>query len=116
MTVSSAARGATDDHEPASAATRRARQRLEDERQTRTTQLVLIEQEDEDEMRSDAVAAQRATLRRTLAEIEAALTRVDTGDYGICQDCAEPIAHGRLEILPYARCCMPCQQQRPGRR
>ena len=46
-----------------------------------------------------------------LAEIEAALTRLDSGSYGRCESCASPIANERLEILPYARHCVSCQRQ-----
>lgn len=48
-----------------------------------------------------------------LAQIEAALDRLDDGSYGICLACGEPIAPGRLEILPYAMLCVSCQAQRP---
>lgn len=47
-----------------------------------------------------------------IAEIDAALLRIDDGTYGICVDCAEPITPGRLEILPYATRCVSCQAQR----
>lgn len=47
-----------------------------------------------------------------IAEIEAALQRIDDGTYGICVECGEPITPGRLEILPYATRCVGCQSQR----
>ncbi len=47
-----------------------------------------------------------------IAEIDAALLRIDDGTYGICVDCGEPITPGRLEILPYATRCVSCQAQR----
>ncbi|HOF42496.1 MAG TPA: TraR/DksA C4-type zinc finger protein [Candidatus Moranbacteria bacterium] len=33
-------------------------------------------------------------------------------DYGICQDCGEEIAKGRLMIIPEAECCTKCQKKR----
>lgn len=38
-----------------------------------------------------------------VAEIDAALERIDNGTYGICERTGEPIAVERLEALPYAR-------------
>ncbi|MEZ4518128.1 MAG: TraR/DksA C4-type zinc finger protein [Chloroflexota bacterium] len=47
-----------------------------------------------------------------VAQIEAALRRIDEGTYGICLSCGEPIAPGRLEVLPYATLCIRCQSKR----
>lgn len=44
-----------------------------------------------------------------LAQIEAALQRLDTGRFGLCADCAEPIAAQRLNVQPWASRCMACQ-------
>ena len=43
-----------------------------------------------------------------IAEVDAAMTRLDAGTYGVCQDCGEPIAEGRLEVRPVARTCVDC--------
>lgn len=52
-----------------------------------------------------------------LNEIDAALKRIDDRTYGICEACGKAIPKGRLKILPYARHCIPCQQQQePPRR
>lgn len=50
--------------------------------------------------------------RTALAEADAALERVVTGAYGLCEECAQPIAVARLELLPRARCCVQCQSSR----
>ncbi len=42
--------------------------------------------------------------------IEAALDRLDSGDYGICLSCEEPIPAKRLNVLPWARYCVKCQE------
>lgn len=42
-------------------------------------------------------------LERELAEIEAALERIDAGTYGIDETTGEPIAEERLEAIPTAR-------------
>ncbi len=45
----------------------------------------------------------------TLADIQAALARLDDGTYGICVDCGEQIQAERLEALPAAPRCLSCQ-------
>ncbi len=30
-------------------------------------------------------------------------------DYGLCEECEEPIAAGRLRLMPHATHCAPCQ-------
>jgi DnaK suppressor protein len=46
-----------------------------------------------------------------LYEIEEALKRIDAGTYGICEMSGKPIAHARLEALPFARYTVECQAQ-----
>ena len=41
--------------------------------------------------------------------ISDALERIDEGTYGRCVDCDEWIARRRLETIPYAARCVPCQ-------
>jgi RNA polymerase-binding protein DksA len=45
-----------------------------------------------------------------LAEVEAALARLDDGTYGACARCGRPIAPERLEALPWAAQCIDCQR------
>src|SRR6266508_4418588 len=46
-----------------------------------------------------------------LAEIDAALVRIDEGTYGICQRCGNPIGEERLEALPWATLCIDCKRK-----
>lgn len=46
--------------------------------------------------------------RRELQQIDAAIARVDAGEYGICRDCDEEIDPRRLAALPYALLCTEC--------
>lgn len=46
-----------------------------------------------------------------LYEIEEALKRIDAGTYGICEMSGKPIAHVRLEAMPFARCTVECQAE-----
>jgi DnaK suppressor protein len=41
-----------------------------------------------------------------LVEIEAALSRIDDGTYGLCANCGNPISPERLEAVPYATLCI----------
>jgi len=47
-----------------------------------------------------------------LGEIEAALERLEEGEFGICQGCGEQIPQRRLEALPWARYCVACAELR----
>ncbi|MGY0071215.1 TraR/DksA family transcriptional regulator [Streptomyces sp. QTS137] len=57
-----------------------------------------------------------ASARMVLADVEAALTRMDTGDYGVCHLCRGPVERDRLLIVPQARYCARCQQVREAAR
>jgi len=45
-----------------------------------------------------------------LRMVEEALDRLESGDYGICLSCEEPIALKRLNAIPWARYCVTCQE------
>ena len=45
---------------------------------------------------------------RYLYNIEEALSRIEDGSYGICENCGEDIAEGRLEAIPEATRCVSC--------
>jgi RNA polymerase-binding protein DksA len=49
-----------------------------------------------------------------LAEIDAALGRIDAGTYGLCGSCGRPIATERLEAVPYATLCIDDQRALEG--
>ena len=51
------------------------------------------------------------SVTRDLREIEDALLRIRTGTYGCCERCGGMIGRPRLEAIPYARYCLPCQQR-----
>jgi len=59
-----------------------------------------------------AVSVRVDTMTRlALEEIDAALQRLDDGTYGSCSGCTTPIPPERLEAVPAATLCMPCQQR-----
>jgi DnaK suppressor protein len=46
-----------------------------------------------------------------LREIQAALRRLGEGSYGVCQECSQPLSARRLDAVPWARFCAPCQEK-----
>ncbi len=45
---------------------------------------------------------------RQLAEVEAALARIEDGSYGTCAVCGRPVPPARLAARPTARTCVGC--------
>ena len=41
-----------------------------------------------------------------LSKVNHALERVETGEYGLCEVCGNPIPVERLEVLPYSTLCV----------
>jgi DnaK suppressor protein len=58
---------------------------------------------------ADALASK---LEVTLAEVEHAIAKLETGAYGVCESCGKPISADRLEAKPAARLCMDCATKR----
>jgi RNA polymerase-binding transcription factor DksA len=53
-----------------------------------------------------------ASAREAVDDIDAALARMDTSAYGLCESCGMPIPYERLEAIPHARLCVSCSGQR----
>jgi DnaK suppressor protein len=45
-----------------------------------------------------------------LKQVQAALARIDDDSYGICLRCEETIPERRLNAVPWAAYCVPCQE------
>lgn len=69
-----------------------------------------MEQSD-DNIRGDLAFALLQIKSESLAQLEAALLRLDAGKYGDCATCERPIAKARLAVLPFAVRCQPCAQR-----
>jgi DnaK suppressor protein len=53
----------------------------------------------------------RNTLEMKLVrEVEDALRRIESGAYGVCHECEEPISAKRLDAVPWAKYCVTCQE------
>ncbi len=50
--------------------------------------------------------------REQLSQIQAALRRLEKGEYGICQSCGQPINKKRLKIIPWTSLCINCQEKK----
>ena len=48
-------------------------------------------------------------IRQEISGIEHALEKFEKGTYGLCENCGQPIAPGRLEVLPQAAYCVNCK-------
>ena len=55
------------------------------------------------------LSAALAVVRRRLIDIEAALARIDSKTYGVCDGCNRRLPFEQLEMNPLARCCTRCQ-------
>ena len=50
-----------------------------------------------------------------LAEIDAALERIEAGSYGTCAGCGNLIPEERLEAVPWATLCIECKRREAER-
>ncbi|RKY84848.1 TraR/DksA family transcriptional regulator [candidate division KSB1 bacterium] len=48
---------------------------------------------------------------RYLKYLEDALRRIERGEYGICENCKNPISFKRLEAVPIAKLCVECKNK-----
>ena len=106
-----------------------ARERLEEERRRTTARLAALRgdhrgfvdasrdtnADDEHDPEGATIAFEReqvaALVRQAedhLAQVEAALERLDEGTYGRCTVCGRPIPDERLEVRPTATTCVGC--------
>ena len=49
--------------------------------------------------------------REKIRQLNEALRRIADETYGVCEICGEFIQETRLEIIPYATCCVACQEK-----
>jgi len=59
----------------------------------------------------DVLSALDDEARQTIQLIDAALERIKSNKYGLCQFCGEPIAKERLTALPFATTCIRCAEK-----
>jgi len=61
----------------------------------------------------DVLVALDNEAHQMIMQIDAALTAIDEGRYGICTECSEQIPQARLEVAPFARLCIDCAEDSP---
>jgi RNA polymerase-binding protein DksA len=49
---------------------------------------------------------------KLIEEVNAALERIEQGNFGQCEECQQAIAPERLDAVPYARYCVVCAEKR----
>ena len=59
----------------------------------------------------DVLNALNQESKHIVTQINSALHRIETGDYGVCTQCGAEISEGRLEIVPYAVLCIKCAEK-----
>lgn len=112
----------------------RLRRQLAEQRQFRLDQLAVLDTQDgqtrtdlagrvgdtvdvgAENARVEVSAVLTAAARHSLADIEAALDRIDSGTYGRCERCRTDIPIERLRAVPQAALCMSCQRRAESRR
>jgi RNA polymerase-binding protein DksA len=56
-----------------------------------------------------------ASHREILGQTERALSRLEDGSYGVCENCGNPIGKARLLAFPRATLCMTCKEREERR-
>ena len=62
------------------------------------------------EERSGLISVVRA-LRSNLRDVDRAMTKFDSGGYGICERCGSAISPERLDAIPWAVLCIDCKRK-----
>lgn len=52
----------------------------------------------------------RGRERFLMGKIDKALTKIGEGEYGLCEECDEPISLKRLQARPEAQLCIQCKE------
>lgn len=67
------------------------------------------------EINQNLVFKLRDRERQLLIKIDEALSRMDEGVFGICEECEEPIEPRRLEARPVSTMCISCKERQEHR-
>ena len=59
----------------------------------------------------DLLHSQSHTGRSQLRLVTTALVRLDNREFGICEECGQPISLKRLEAVPWTPFCRDCQEE-----
>jgi DnaK suppressor protein len=94
--------------------------KVRDFRRDQTDEALSVPSDDLEVARSLADIEMHASLiersEERLKAIDAAFTRLEQNRYGLCEQCGSEISLERLRALPFATCCIDCQEKRESRR
>jgi DnaK suppressor protein len=86
--------------------------RMRDVRNDRTSEVLDALENSDADTREDIAFALIQIKTETLRLVNAALVRLDAGDYGYCFTCGDEISEKRLRALPFAVRCTACEAER----
>lgn len=49
--------------------------------------------------------------RKLINKIKEALSRIDSGEFGICEECGDEIGEARLKVRPVTTLCINCKME-----
>jgi DnaK suppressor protein len=49
--------------------------------------------------------------RKLINKIKDALDRIDSGDFGVCEECGDEISEARLKVRPVTTLCINCKME-----
>lgn len=82
-----------------------------DEEQVAQTESLDVGDRANREYDQDALFQQLGQARAELNLVLEALARIAEESYGECAECGRPVEAKRLEAVPWARCCLACQEK-----
>lgn len=70
-----------------------------------------LSEEAQEEAFANSLQALSNQERRELLDIEQALRRIESGEYGLCENCGREIGITRLRAVPTVRLCIACKEE-----
>lgn len=70
-----------------------------------------LSEEAQEEAFANSLHALSNQERKELFDIEHALRRIESGEYGLCENCGREIGVNRLKAMPAVRLCIACQEE-----
>jgi RNA polymerase-binding protein DksA len=84
---------------------------IDREYETKFTEIERDEEENADEMEMyESNLAVDESIKAELEKINAALSRMESGTYGICSNCQKEVPLERLKAYPQAERCLDCKK------
>ncbi len=86
---------------------------LEDTKFDTLAKMGRVAEDDQAQMsHEEFISLQRNSMDyQALRQVNAAIDRLNSGEYGICGACEEPISEKRLKAIPWAKYCVTCQDR-----